>query len=185
MGAVGGQSAPTARGPRMDSDQIRRYHGARAELLLAIPPTLIVLGAVLAIEMLQHQRVLFASLASSAFLIYRDPGHQMNSVRTMVSAHLVAVVIGVGAGLLLGPGYIAAAIAMSGTITALILLDVVHPPAVSTALGFAFAGRQEPLVGLFLVALALVAALVLMQRIAVWALRRLSARVSVEREDDR
>jgi hypothetical protein len=67
----------------------------------------------------------------------------------------------VGAELLLAPGYAAAASAMVGTITLLSLFEVVHPPSVSTALGFSFAGREEPPVGLCLVVL------VCMQRTAV------------------
>lgn len=164
----------TGRGLNMDAEAVRRRLGVRAELLLALPPTLIVLGAVFLIELLRHRQVLFASLASSAFLIYRDPGHRMNSLRVVVSAHVVAVAWGVGAELLLRPGYIAAAVAMVGTIVVLIVLDIVHPPAISTTLGFAFVAQQDRVVDLFLLALVMVAALVLMQRAGVWLLHRLS-----------
>jgi CBS-domain-containing membrane protein len=142
------------------------------ELALAVLPTLIVLGTTFLVEELRHQRVLFASLASSAFLIYRAPGHPMNGVRVMVPAHLVAVALGVGAAALLGTGYLAGAIAMATTIIALVLLNTVHPPAISTALGFAFFERKEQAVGLFLVALAMLVALVVAQRAASWTARR-------------
>ncbi len=140
--------------------------GLAGKLALAVPPTLIVLGALFLLEGLRHERVLFASLASSAFLIYRDPGHRMNGVRTMVGAHLAAVALGIGAATLFHPGYTASAVAMIGTILILVLCDVVHPPAVSTALGFAFHAQQTDAAGLFLIALAMVAALVLLQRTA-------------------
>lgn len=145
------------------------------ELALALPPTLVVLGAVFLIETLRDQRVLFASLASSAFLIYRGPHHPMNGVRVMTLAHVIGVGLGLGAALLLGPGYGAGALAMTGAIVALIVGDIVHPPAVSTALGFAFFARQDQAAGLFLIALVMVAALVVLQRLAVWIVRRLEA----------
>jgi len=164
MGAEGEGVVATGRGLNMDAESVRRRHGVWAELLLAVPPTLIVLGTVFFIEVLRHRQVLFASLASSAFLIYRDPGHRMNTLRVMVSAHVVAVAWGVGAELLFHPGYVAAAVAMVGAIVVLIVLDVVHPPAVSTALGFAFVASQDRVVDLFLLALIMVAVLALMQR---------------------
>jgi len=150
------------------------------ELALAVLPTLIVLGTTFLVEELRQQRVLFASLASSAFLIYRAPDHPMNGVRVMVSAHLAGVALGVGAAALLGPGYLAGATAMVTTIVALVLLNTVHPPAISTALGFAFFERKEQAVGLFLVALAMVVALVVAQRAASWAAQRFA-----ESEGDR
>jgi hypothetical protein len=52
------------------------------------------------------------------------------------------------------------------------LLNTVHPPAISTALGFAFFERKEQAVGLFLVALAMLVALVVAQRAASWTARR-------------
>ena len=145
--------------------------GWRGEVLLAIPPTATMLVALYLLETLSHQRILFASLASSAFLLYRDPWHPMNGVRVMVCAHLVAVVIGVVAALLLGAGYAAGAAAMVITIGILILGDLVHPPAISTALGFAFFAQQGHATGLFVMALGMVAALVVLQRGVLWAAR--------------
>ncbi len=157
---------------RQGSSAVRRRRGATrrggllGELALAVPPTLTVLAALILVERLTHQRILFASLASSAFLIYRDPLHHMNGARVMVTAHLTGAALGVGAALLLGPGYPAGAVAMTLTIVALILLDAVHPPAISTALGFAVLPKEHDVVGVFLLALGLVTALVLLQRIA-------------------
>jgi CBS-domain-containing membrane protein len=149
-----------------------RRGGIKGELALALPPTLIVLGVIFLIEGLTAQRLLFASLASSAFLVYLDPNHRMNTTRVMVSSQMLACVLGVGTGLLFGEGYLAGAIAMASAIVVLILLDIVHPPAVSTALAFAFVPSRERTLALFLSALVLIAALVIVQRIAVWTLHR-------------
>ena len=127
------------------------------------------------IEVLTNQRILFASLASSAFLIYREPTHGMNSVRVMAGAHLLATMFGVGGAFLLGAGYVAAAVAMALTILVLVLGDLVHPPAVSTALGFAFYARQNEAVGVFLLALLMLAVLVVLERLAVWTLARVQS----------
>ena len=61
----------------------RQRLGWRSELLLVLLPTgtvLLVLGLV---EAFSRQRLLFASLAASAFLIYLEPQHGTNSVRTL------------------------------------------------------------------------------------------------------
>jgi len=54
-------------GTAMDAEAVRRRYGMKAELLLALPPTMVVLATVFGTELLRHQRVLYASLASSAF----------------------------------------------------------------------------------------------------------------------
>ena len=154
-----------------------RRGGLLGELTLALPPTVLVLASVFLLESFRHQRLLFASLASSAFLIYRDPNHPMNSVRVMVTAHLIGVALGVGSALLLGTGYRAGAVAMVGTIIALVPLNAVHPPAISTALGFAFFSQQDQAVGFFVLALVMLAALVVLQRVATWLIRRIAAQV--------
>ena len=45
----------------------------KGELALATAPTVTVLVVLALVEVLSRQRLLFASLASSAFLIYLDP----------------------------------------------------------------------------------------------------------------
>ena len=176
MGDAGGRRA------RFGTFGGMRRGGLGGELLLAALPTLIVLATVSLLSALRHERILFASLASSAFLIYRDPAHPMNGVRTMVGAHLVAVACGVGAALLLGAGYAAVAAAMLGTILILVLANLVHPPAISTALGFAFFAHQTDAAGVFLLSLGLLAALVILQRSATWAVRRVAARAGATHE---
>jgi CBS-domain-containing membrane protein len=164
--------------------QRQRRGGLRGELLLAIPPTVVVLLAVLLLETLRNERILFASLAASAFLIYRDPVHPMNGVRVMVAAHSVAVVTGVACGTLLGPGYGAAALALIVTLLVLIVFHIVHPPAVSTALGFAYFAHPIQAVGLFVVALAMIAVLIVLQRTALWTLRRIQSHPDSAKDAD-
>ena len=84
----------------------------RQELGLALLPTVVVLLMLGYVEAFSRQRLLFASLASSAFLIYIDPEHPMNGVRTLVLAQSSAALIGFAADYLLGAGYLAAGVAM-------------------------------------------------------------------------
>lgn len=155
---------------------LRQRLSVREELLLAALPTVVVLLVFAFVEVLAEQRLLFASLASSAFLIYLDPQHGTNRTRTLVVAQLLAAAIGFGAHELLGPGYWSGGAAMVVLIVAMITLDVVHPPAVSTALSFAFRSGEPSNLLLFGLAVAITAALVLMQRAALWSLARLTRR---------
>ncbi|CAN5570124.1 hypothetical protein BH18VER1_BH18VER1_07300 [soil metagenome] len=118
--------------------RVRRRLGWRYEVPLILLPTVTVLIVVAIMELFSHQRLLFASLASSAFLIYLDPLHGTNSIRTLFIAQIGAAVAGFAGFMALGPGYAAAAAAMLATITLMIGLDAVHPPAVSSSLSFAF-----------------------------------------------
>jgi CBS-domain-containing membrane protein len=156
----------------------RRRGGVWGELALAVPPTIVVLVVILAIENITRQRLLFASLASSAFLIYYAPLDHMNGVRVMVLAQGIGCCAGVVAALLLGGGYAAAALAMVVTILVLITLDLVHPPGISTAIGFAFITPKDRTLLLFVAALALLGVLVVLQRIAVWILHRIEQRLA-------
>jgi len=96
-------------------------------------------------------------------------------VRALVVSQAAAA-IGWAALALFGPGYAAGATAMVTTIALMIAADVVHPPAVSTALSFALGtGEARPL-ALFGLALAVTAALVLLQYSVARALARLARR---------
>lgn len=117
--------------------------------------------------------MLFASLASSAFLIYLDPEHGTNKVWTLVTSHFMAAVLGPLLVTVFGAGYLAAGVALVATITLMIVLDVVHPPAVSTALSFAFRSENQRTIVLFVVALVMIAVLVVLQRAIVWLFKRL------------
>jgi CBS-domain-containing membrane protein len=155
---------------------LRQRLDLKGEFVLALLPTLTVLAVLGFVETVSHQRLLFTSLASSAFLIYLDPEHGTNTVRTLVIAHMTAAVVGLVAYALLGAGYVAGGSAMIVMITLMILLDVVHPPAVSTALAFAFRGENERTVVLFGFAVAIIVVLVILQRTIVWLLKWLHHR---------
>jgi CBS-domain-containing membrane protein len=155
---------------------LRKRLSLRQELALAALPTATILLVLLLVEILAEQRLLFASLASSAFLIYLDPQHGMNTVRTLLVAQLSAALLGLGAFLLIGPGYAAGAAAMVAVILLMILADAVHPPAVSTALSFALRAGDESNVALFGLAVGITALLVGLQRSAVWMLGRYAGR---------
>lgn len=151
---------------------LRRRLTLKGEFTLALAPTAIVLGVLALVEVLSRQRLLFASLASSAFLIYLDPQHGTNSVRTLTLSQIMAAFIGFLTYLVLGPGYISAGTAMVLTIGLMIVLDVVHPPAVSTSLSFALRAGNENNLVLFGLAVGVIATLVLLERFALWILAR-------------
>jgi CBS-domain-containing membrane protein len=147
--------------------------GWRRELALAVLPTATVLVLLWLLKLLSNQQLLFASLASSCFLIYLDPGHPANSARTLLVSQLSAAVLGFGLHALLGPGYLGAALALVGIIGVMILTDTMHPPAVATALNFAFrAGTGEGNLALFGLAVGLVLVLLAVQRGSAYLVRR-------------
>lgn len=154
----------------------RRRLGLKGEMLLALMPTLTVLFVLALVETLSRQRLLFASLASSAFLIYLDPEGAINHVRTLVLAQAGSASLGLACYLLLGPGYFSGGVAMVLAIIAMVTLDAMYPPAVSTALVFGLRAGDESNLALFLMAVAVTAVLIVLQRIAVWTLRRFKMR---------
>ena len=172
--AEGASRETTATPVRDAPHEARRRLGIRGELALAALPTATVLLVLAFVEAVARQRLLFASLASSAFLIYLDPGHPSNRVRTVLLAQTSAAVFGWGLVALFGPGYAAGATAMVATIVTMIALDAVHPPAVSTALSFALGNGQTRAVVLFGLALGMTALLVLLQQVATRVLARLT-----------
>ncbi|GAA4396323.1 hypothetical protein GCM10023187_04340 [Nibrella viscosa] len=141
--------------------------------MLAFAPTAVVLVVFAFVEILSRQRLLFASLASSAFLIYLDPGHGTNTVRTLLISQMTAAIIGLVTFVFLGPSYLAGGLAMILTIVLMIVADVVHPPAVATSLSFAFKAGNENNLILFALALGIILVLVLLQRFLLWLLTRL------------
>jgi CBS-domain-containing membrane protein len=150
----------------------RRRLGLRKELMLALAPTLTVLLVLALVEALSRQRLLFASLASSAFLIYLAPGHSVNQARTLIISQLGAAVLGMLAFVLLGPGYLSAGTAMLCAIVAMIVLDAVHPPAVSTALSFGLKAGDTGNLALFCLALAITVVLLGLQRLTMYLVNR-------------
>ncbi len=144
----------------------------KEELLLATAPTLTVLGIMALVELLTQQHLLFASLASSAFLIYLDPYHRSNTTRSLILSQLMAATIGLLANLVLSAGYRSGAVAMVITIALMIMLDIVHPPAVSTSLNFAFSASSKNNLALFSFAVGVIALLVGLERFMLWVLAR-------------
>ena len=156
------------------AETIRRRFGTREELVLALLPTTIVLLVFGVVQAWSKQELLFASLASSAFLIYLDPKHTTNSARTLVISQILSALIGYIAFYVFGPGYLSAASAMVLAIIAMVTLDAVHPPAVSTALAFGFRANNDNNLVLFTLSVFLIVLLVALQRVSLWLLARAS-----------
>jgi CBS-domain-containing membrane protein len=152
----------------------RRRLGLRGELLLALLPTLLVLLVLALVENLSRQGLLYASLASSAFLIYLDPESGTNSVRTLTVAQLGGALLGWGAHALFGPGYLSAGSAVCIAILLMIVFEVVHPPAVGTAISFALLSDGLRDLLLFALAVAATAALAALARAVSVRLPRVS-----------
>jgi CBS-domain-containing membrane protein len=144
--------------------------GLREKILLALLPTATVLPMLGVIEAFGRHHILRSSLASSAFLIYLDPRNEMNSVRALVVSQMTAAGVGWLMWLLFGGGYAAAASAIPLAVLLMILLNAVHPPAVSTALGFAMHLDPTGSFVLFAIAVGITALLVVLQRAASWLL---------------
>lgn len=149
---------------------LRSRLNLQGEFALALAPTVVILAVLAFVEALSRQRLLFASLASSAFLIYLDPQHGTNTVRTLTISQLMAATIGLVTYLLFGSTYLSAGIAMILTITLMIVLDAVHPPAVATSLSFALRAGNETNLALFGLAVGVIALLIVLERCALWLL---------------
>ncbi|MBA3889013.1 MAG: HPP family protein [Gemmatimonadaceae bacterium] len=156
----------------------RQRLSLRGELALAALPTATILGMLALVEALTEQRLLFASLASSAFLIYLDPEHGANRLRALIGSQLLACVVGWICYSTLGGGYTSAGVALVITIVLMILWDLVHPPAVSTAMSFALRAGEASNLALFVLALGITVVLVVLQRVATWAIVRAGGAVS-------
>ncbi|WP_218011451.1 HPP family protein [Azohydromonas lata] len=157
----------------MAGERPARRGGLRGELLLALLPSATVLLVLAFVEALARQRLLFASLASSAFLIYLDPQHEMNRVRTLVLLQLGAACIGWLCHAVLGSGYLFAGLSMLLVILVMVSFRLMHPPAVSTALSFGLRAAGEQSLILFMTALAITAVLVALQQAVSRLARRL------------
>jgi CBS-domain-containing membrane protein len=147
-------------------------YGLKTELVLAVMPAGIIITVLILLETFSKQQLLFSSLASSAFLIYLDPKHPTNSIRTLIIAQLSAALIGYLIYLLIGAGYLAATISMIISITVMIVTRSMHPPAVSTALVFAFQYKEANVVMMFVLAVLLLVILIVLQRASLWVIKR-------------
>ncbi len=177
--------APGAR----DEGQLRRGDTGNIgndigrDFALAVLPTLTILIVLAGVELLVKQRLLFASLASSAFGIYLAPGHKSNRVTVLIGTQCGAALAGFGAQQLWGAGYGAAAGALIVVIAAMVALDAVHPPAVSSALSFAFVPVAAKSLLFFALAVALVGLLsILIPGAEAWWQHRANARQAAARQ---
>lgn len=152
------------------SRSIRSRLNLKEEFILALLPTITVLLVFAFIEVFSRQRLLFTSLASSAFLIYLDPQHGTNKTKTLVISQMMAAIVGLVLFLLFGPGYLSGGGAMLVTIALMIVFDAMHPPAVSTSLSFAFRAGDESNLVLFALAVILITILVVLERALLWML---------------
>lgn len=158
--------------PPPSRTSFRRRFNLRTELLLVLLPTATVLGTLFFLEAFSRQQVLFTSLASSAFLIYLDPLHIMNRVRTLIISQPLALLIGYATHLWIPGDYLAAGVGMVLTIILMVLFNAVHPSAVSTSLLFAFHNYSEHTLVLFGLALGMTVVLVGLEQLAVWLVHR-------------
>jgi CBS-domain-containing membrane protein len=69
---------------------------------------------------------------------------------------------------LLGAGFLAAGVTMVLTVVFIITLDAMHPPAMSTALSFAFYTNSLKILVIFGLAMLVIASLVALQKVAFW-----------------
>ena len=129
-------------------------------------PTVVVLLMVACVQALSDQLLIFASLASSAFLVYLDPEHSTNRARTFLIAQGSAALLGYGSVSFLGTGFLAAGVTMVLTVVLMITLDAMHPPAMSTALSFAFHRNSPKTLVIFGLAMLVIACLVALQKVA-------------------
>lgn len=98
-------------------------------------------------------------LASSAFLLYYQPRNEINDFKPLVFGHLLAVMMGYGASLLLPIPYWSSILSVVGTVVLLSLLRLVHPPAISTSLVFSYRPYELDAVVTFLLSLVVILAL--------------------------
>ncbi len=152
------------REPRPMEMLIGRNLSIWQELLLAALPTVTVLLVIALVGIVSNRAVLFTSLASSAFLIYINPSHKMNNGRTLVIAQMIGALAGFASFTLLGQNYFGVGAAMILTIVLMIVLNAVHPPAVSTALLFGLEGKYAFDLALFALALLMTLTLILLQK---------------------
>jgi CBS-domain-containing membrane protein len=129
-------------------------------------PTVVVLLMLAFVQALSDQLLIFASLASSAFLVYLDPEHPTNRVRTFLIAQGSAALLGFASVSLLGTGFLAAGVTMVLTLVIIITLDAMHPPAMSTALSFAFRRNSLKTLVIFGLAMLVITFLVVLQKAA-------------------
>jgi CBS-domain-containing membrane protein len=159
-----------------------RRFDIRTEIILAIMPAAMIIAVLILLETFSKQQLLFSSLASSAFLIYLDPKHPTNSIRTLSIAQMSAAIMGYLIYLVLGPGFLSAGISMIIAIAVMIGTKAMHPPAVSSAMIFAFQHTKPDTLMLFISAVLLLVILIVLQRASLWLIRKSEQKFSKKYE---
>lgn len=114
---------------------------------------------IVVVEQIAEQAVLVTSLAASTFLLYYQPLHRMNRFVPVVGGHLIAAGVGFLADEIIPSATLALAVSITVTVTALASLRIIHPPAISTSVVFAYQPHDAGALLTFSLTLAVVIAL--------------------------
>ena len=93
--------------------------------------------AIMAVSVLSFEfgaPLFMASLGASAVILFAMPGSKAARPRSVLSGHVLSALIGVSMVHLMGPTWLAVAIAVAASISVMMALDIVHPPGGATAL---------------------------------------------------
>lgn len=110
----------------------------------------------------QHNLVVVASLAASAFTVFTVPSYITASTRNVVGGHIIGVIFGSLFALIPQESSIGQdaiyALAVGGAMFAMTITNTEHPPAAGTALGVVIAGFSIQIVLGVVVGVAILAA---------------------------
>lgn len=90
--------------------------------------------AVGVIGVVAEEPLLIAPLGATCLLLFAVSDGVMSQPRNVVVGHLIAASLGVGLGHLLGPGWMAATVALAAAVFLMLLVYAIHAPAGSTAI---------------------------------------------------
>jgi CBS-domain-containing membrane protein len=136
---------------------VSRKRPTFSRLFVVTVATMVTILVVLIIDQdVGKQPLLVASLASSSFLMYYQPLNEVNRFGPLVLGQLTCAVFGFLANLLLRDPLSSAAVAVSFSVVAMMLLRIVHPPAVATSLVFAYRPHGVSALGTFFLTLLVV-----------------------------
>lgn len=152
----------TSQSPSRSSYPLAAVSGATVATILVV---------IFIVRDLAHQPVLVTSLASSTFLLYYQPLNEMNRLRPLVLGHLLSCVTGFVASLVLPVPYLSAAVSIAVSVTAMTLLRIAYPPAVSTSLIFSYRPHDVSALLTFLLTLLVVAVLAFLYFVLVHGIR--------------
>jgi CBS-domain-containing membrane protein len=86
--------------------------------------------------------LIIGSFGASAVLVYGTFSSPLSQPRNLVGGHLISGLVGVACYQLVGIGWLAAALAVSLALVAMLLTKTVHPPGGATALIAVIGGEQ-------------------------------------------